>query len=83
MKNKPLKLSRLRRILASFGCREDKSRGKGSHTMFFRTVNGDEFSYPIPTSGKEVLVCYIKEIRIKFRLTPDDGITDEAFFSRM
>ena len=38
MPDRPLKLHDLRRILGNFDVIEDASRGKGSHTMFFRRL---------------------------------------------
>jgi len=81
VRDRILKLIDLRRILRSFDCWEDASRGKGGHTMFFREINGKRFS--VPYSGdKEVLKCYVSQMRRKFRLTPADGISDEDFYSR-
>ena len=74
-----LKLRELRRILRRYDVMEDRSRGKGGHTMFFKTIDGKEFSYPIP-GDKEVKDCYVKGARRKFRLTPADGISDDEFY---
>lgn len=76
-----VKLHDLRRILASFGVEEDQSAGKGSHTKFFKQFPEGRFSYPVPLS-KDVLDCYVKGCRRKFRLMPENGISDEDFFSR-
>ena len=60
---------------------EVTSRGKGSHTMFFRKVGDSTFSLPVPKRN-DVLVCYIRKARRIFQLTEQDGITDEDFYSR-
>jgi hypothetical protein len=78
----PFPLKKLRKILASFGVSEDPSRGKGSHTLFYKKFEDGEFSYPVPTSDKEVNDCYVKGCRKKFRLTKDDGVSDDDFFGR-
>lgn len=80
----PFSLRKLRRILTSYECWEETGRGKGSHTLFKRNIGGNVFSYPIPLGKKkdEIKDCYVKGIRKKFRLTPDDGVTDDDFFGR-
>jgi len=77
-----LTLKQLRRALASYGVAEDPSRGKGSHTLFFKIIDGGRYTYPVPTTRDPVLECYVKGARRKFRLTKEDGITDEDFFGR-
>jgi hypothetical protein len=78
----PYPLKKLRKILTSFGAVEDRSRGKGSHTMFIMRIGEKTFSYPIPTHDKDVKDCYIRGVRKRFLLTPDDAVSDEEFFSR-
>lgn len=78
--NRPLPMKRLRRSLRSFGVDEDPSRGKGSHTIFFKVFPEGEFTYPVPTDNDPVLECYVKGCRKRFRLTPDHGVTDEQFY---
>ncbi|MBX3438929.1 MAG: hypothetical protein KF861_15670 [Planctomycetaceae bacterium] len=80
MADRPLKLHELRKLLKKFDAWDDASRGRGSHTMFFRVVEGREFSYPIPTNKPDVAREYVKGIRQKFRLTTDDGVTDRDFY---
>lgn len=75
-------LLQLRRILASFGVSEDTSRGKGSHTLFYKHIDGGVQSYPVPKHGKEVQNCYVSGARKKFKLTKADGISDEDFFGQ-
>jgi predicted RNA binding protein YcfA (HicA-like mRNA interferase family) len=55
MPDRPLKLHDLRRILRSFGVEEDTSRGKGSHTMFYKQFPDGLRHYPVPTHGNEVI----------------------------
>jgi hypothetical protein len=78
----PYPLKKLRRILNSFDAWEDESRGRGSHTMFFRSIDGSTFSYPIPTHKSEINDSYVKGIRKKFKLTAKDGVSDQEFFGR-
>lgn len=78
----PYPLKKLRRILVSYDAWEDSARGRGSHTMFFRAVDGATYSYPIPTHKPELNDCYVKGARKKLKLAKEDGITDEDFFSR-
>lgn len=77
-----LTLKELRRILRSFGVAEDPSRGKGSHTYFYKTFADGEYGYPIPTHDKDVANVYVMGIRKRLRLTESDGVTDADFFGR-
>ena len=77
-----LKLRQLRRILRSYGVDEDESAGKGSHTVFWKLIDGHRFSYPVPTTSPDVKPCYVIGCRKKFRLARDAGVTDDEFFGR-
>jgi len=77
----PYPLKKLRKILKSYNAWEDSTRGKGGHTAFIREVDGVGELYPIPNS-REVENCYVKGVRRKFKLTKDDHVSDEEFFSR-
>lgn len=77
-----LKLKQLRKILRSYDVTEDESAGKGSHTLFWKVIDGRKFTYPVPTTSKDVKPCYVIGCRKKFALTKDDGVTDEEFFGR-
>jgi hypothetical protein len=77
-----LKLRDLRKILKSFDVAEDVASGKGSHTVFWKAFPEGTFSYPVPTSQKDVHPKYVKGCRRQFRLLPEDGVSDEEFFSR-
>lgn len=81
MADRPLKLKDLRRILKRYDVEEDSSRGKGSHTLFFKKFPEGVFSYPVPTSRNDILACYVKNCRKKFRLTEQDGISDTDFYA--
>ena len=76
-----LKLNDLRRILASFDVSEDTSGGKGGHTLFWKQFPDGRFTYPVPNK-RDVLPCYVKGCRKKFRLLPEDNVTDDEFYSR-
>jgi len=80
MPDRPLKLHLLRAILRRYDVWEDPSRGKGSHTMFFRRVAGSVFSYPIPTHGDEVQRQYVRGCRKRFQLTEEYGVSDQEFY---
>ncbi len=76
---KPVMLKELRRKLRHFGVSEDASRGKGSHTLFYKDFPEGRFSYPVPVHGKDVKACYVRGARKKFRLLPTNGVTDQAW----
>jgi predicted RNA binding protein YcfA (HicA-like mRNA interferase family) len=71
----------LARILKSFGVKEMKGRGKGSHRMFERIIGGRRYCTPAPTAG-DVARPTVESVRRKLMLTPKDGVTDEDFFGR-
>jgi hypothetical protein len=71
----------LRRILASYGVSWQDPPGGGSHGKFVRNFPEGRYSYPVPVR-REVLPCYVKGCRKKFRLLPEDGVSDDEFFSR-
>jgi len=77
----PYPLKKLRKILKSYDAWEEPARGKGGHTAFLCEVEGNVELYPIPKS-REVENCYVKGVRRKFKLTEDDGISDQEFFNR-
>ena len=82
MAKRRVTIHELRRILKRYGVEEDSSRGKGSHTLFYKQFAEGEFTYPIPTHDKDVNPAYVKGARRKFRLTPDDGVSDDEFFGQ-
>ncbi len=81
MADRAMSFRDLRRSVSHYGGWEDPSRGKGSHTMFFRTVEDGTFSYPVPTHDRTIARRYVKGLRERLRLTETDGIADEAFYS--
>jgi hypothetical protein len=80
---KPLKYRKLRKVLKTFGVTESKKRGKGSERMFVGIVNGRVVTYPTKCHGEgdEKPVAVIEAIRRAFRLTGDNGVTDEDFYA--
>ena len=75
-----LTLRKLRQRLAAFGVSEDPARGKGSHTVFMKTFENGTFTYTVPTTRKDVLDCYVKGCRRRFKLMPEVGVSDGQFF---
>jgi len=80
MADRSMPLRELRRTVSRFGGWEDPSRGKGSHTMFFRIHNAGKYSYPIPTHEKDVKKRYVVGLRQRLFLTSADGVSDESFY---
>lgn len=80
MADRPVDLRKLRRLLGKYDVWEEKSRGKGSHTLFCRRLPDGVYTYPIPTHSDPVKVCYVKGARKRFRLTAHDGISDDEFY---
>jgi hypothetical protein len=40
------------------------------------------FTYPVPTHGKDIKICYVQGCRKKFRLRSVDGTSDKDFYGR-
>lgn len=79
MGKRRLKFHDLRRILRHFGVVEERSRGKGDHILFTRSLPEGKFSYPIP-DRTDVKPCYVKGVRRRLMLLPEDGVSDEEFY---
>jgi hypothetical protein len=79
--DKPLKLRELRHCLRKYDVEEDPSRGKGSHTLFYKIIDGKMRTYPVPQKHGEVKKYYVRECRKKFLLTAEDGVPDGDFYA--
>jgi hypothetical protein len=82
MADRSVTLHELRSILRRYGVAEDRAMGKGSHTTFLKRIEGSIVTYPVPTTRKDVLVCYVRGCRKKFRLRPHDGVSDKEFYGK-
>jgi hypothetical protein len=82
MADRTIKLRVLRKILRRYGVVEDPSMGDGSHTTFLKKMENGIFSYPVPTHSTDVLVCYVRGLRKKFKLREEDGVSDAEFYGR-
>lgn len=59
-----------------------EQRGKGSHILFSKEMDGGIFTYPIPTHGKDILVCHLCGVRKKFKLRAEAGVADKDFYGK-
>jgi len=84
MADQPLKYRRLRAILKTFGVVEDMKRGNGSERMFVGIVEGRIIRLPTKchNEGDDKPVGVIKSIRRHFKLTEEDGVSDQEFYDR-
>jgi hypothetical protein len=84
MAERPLKYRDLVKRLRLFGVVENKTRGKGSHRMLIRVVEGVKCSYPIRChhEGEVKPRAVIGALRRRLRLTDEDGISDEDFYGK-
>ena len=78
--DRTLKFNVLKRILGRYGIHWNAGKGKGSHGSFEKLMDGGMFTYPIPHHGKHVPQPYIRGVRKKFKLTADDGVSDDEFY---
>ncbi len=80
MADRSIKMSKLKSILRRYGVSHSARRGKGSHCMFSKVIEGGTFSYPVPTHGKDVLAAYVRGCRKKFHLRDEGGVPDKEFY---
>jgi hypothetical protein len=82
MADQPLKYRRLLRILKRFNAYEEKKRGKGSERMLCRVVEGRLERFPIRchSENEDKPRAVVKAVRRRFRLTKEDGVSDEEFY---
>jgi predicted RNase H-like HicB family nuclease len=62
----------------------NEQRCENTQTMTLsrhRPFDGKTSTYPVPDK-QDVLPCYVKGARRKFRLIPEDGVSDDEFFGR-
>lgn len=55
-------------------------RGKGSHCMVVRTVDGKPCSTSVPMNRECVAPGTVGSIRRAVKLSPEDGVTNQQFF---
>ncbi|MHC5541211.1 type II toxin-antitoxin system HicA family toxin [Singulisphaera rosea] len=82
MADRTIKMADLKSILNRYGVGWSEQRGTGSHILFSKEMDGGIFTYPIPTHGKDVLACYLRGVRKKFKLRAEDGVADKDFYSK-
>ena len=75
-----VELRRLKQILARWGIIWVARKGKGSHGSFCKVTPEGVFSYTVPNE-REVLICYVRGCRKKFKLTEKDGVSDNDFYN--
>ncbi len=80
MKRGPIKQRDLFKILRRYHVEIDPSRGKGSHMMLRRIIEGIIRSYPLPDRD-EYNLSYVAALRRRFELTDEHGVTDDDFYS--
>ncbi|WP_010052865.1 hypothetical protein [Gemmata obscuriglobus] len=48
--------------------------------MFYKYIDGHKVSFPVPTSHDTLPTAYARAARRKFKLTAEDGVTDQQFY---
>ena len=84
MAERSLKYRELLRRLKLFGVVEDRSRGRGSERLLTRIVDGRRYSTTTKchSDSDQKPKAVIKSIRRRLKLTPDDGVSDDAFYGK-
>ncbi len=80
-----LKLRRVKSIFASFGIAAERAKTSGHRRKrHWILMAEDGTKFPIPGHGEKADIsrAYVEAARRAFGLTPDDGVSDEDFYSR-
>ena len=83
--DKPVKYRDLLALVGKYGVYEDPKRAKGSERLWVRELgDGTKRSIPVTCHGPGYVigVGLVKAIRRRLLLTPQDGVSDEAFYSK-
>jgi hypothetical protein len=83
--DKPTRYRDLLRMVSQYGIYEDVQRAKGSERLWIRELpDGSKRSIPVTCHGEGYVIGggLIKAIRRRLRLTPQDDVSDEAFYTR-
>ncbi len=82
MADRPLQHRKLLKILRRYDVTEDKSRGKGGHSLLIRQIGERTKRYPISahSRGHEHPTPVILAVRRAFELTDEFGVTDDEFY---
>jgi len=75
----PLSFIDFKRKFERFGVSVSKSKGKASHIKMRKVIDGVVVPYTAVKHHNRVDYCYVAKARRKFRLTEEDGVTDEDF----
>jgi hypothetical protein len=82
---KAIKFRDLKRVFRSFGviAIEGSSPGhKRKRHCLLADASGNKFPIPAHNDGDDVYRTYVEAARRKFRLTPEDGVSDREFYGR-
>jgi len=84
MAERSLKYRELLKRLKLFGVTEDRTRGKGSERLLIRIVDGKKYSTTTKchSDSDQKPKAVIKSIRRRLKLTPEDGVSDKAFYGK-
>ncbi len=83
--DKPVKYRDLLALASKYGVYEDPKRAKGSERLWVRELaDGAKRSIPVTCHGLGYVigVGLVKAIRRRLLLAPQDGVSDEAFYSK-
>jgi len=73
-----IKFREFKRLLA----RHDIELTSGRRHLIFRAPDGRKFPVPYRKDGDDVERSYVNAARRAFRLTSEDGVSNEAFYQR-
>lgn len=84
MADQPLKHRKLLKILRRYEITENKSRGKGGHSLLVGIVDGRTKRYPISAHGRgtEHNRHVVAAVPRAFSLMAEDGVSDDEFYGK-
>lgn len=76
-----MRLSAFKRKFASYGVSIERG---AKHWKMYKEIDGSRIVYIFAAQkgGREVLDVYVKKARKRFKLRPEDGVSDHEFRSR-
>ena len=76
-----MRLSTFKRKFASYGVSIERGT---KHWKMYKKIDGAKIVYifAVQKGGKEVLDVYVKKARRRFKLRPEDGVSNREFRSR-
>ena len=75
-----MRLNDFRRKFKKFGVTVTNKKTPGSHNLKLeKVIDGRTYMFPVSVKGKHVHDVYVKKARRRFKLLPEDGVSNDDF----